>query len=180
MGLRKKSIPWSEIHATHPYVHLSCEDKGARDYWRPQVPRGPYTDKEGKVIEDTTTPRLCFARHIGKAARAIGYQGSYLYVPLRDVAMKELNVDPPDSPGNRYGPNYVWSKYCAWKGVPVGEDLSILDMWAGAFEADEYHKEALKGCVPDANLTGEVWRTKPLHVRRIGTVNFSSRTVALE
>ena len=134
------------------FYHLSSRDLGAKFKFEPRIPAGYRNELE--TIEDQVTPRVCFSLSIKHALKAIApnnYGILYVYFARKlpghiDVA-KNL-ISAPNSPGNKYGPDFSLKKYNEWA-VNFGSGIK-----------DKF--ELFRGLVPDVKITKEQWATKPV------------------
>ena len=128
----------------------------------------PDMGRSGDPIEDYTTKRVSFAPNIARAQEALGYRAPYLYVadakqdPSDDIETVDLVANLPSCPSssaNRYGPGFEWDKYWDKHGNPPRR------------EREQKQKKMLRGCVPDAKKTKEIWSTRRVKALRLGEVD---------
>jgi hypothetical protein len=133
-------------------------------------------DDNGDVIEDDFTPRVSFGPSIEKAVLAMFQSGKhYIYacksIPGK-VDLSKKSGKFPTSRSNPYGTSFqlaLWIKWAKKHSILSKKELDLLDL--------PYYDtpiRALKYSVPDAKITGELWATKPVTAKRIGTVYVNS------
>jgi hypothetical protein len=139
---------------TPNFFHISTVNLGKKTTLTPRIPRFALDMKE----EDFTTPRVCLARSFKKALGAVGFWDDY----------DETTTEPDDDKRHLYvyGTNVVPGLF-----VPNSGEYP-----PGAFEgSDEQRAEVLKGFVPDADHSGEVWSLKPITLKLISEYVFDEK-----
>jgi len=128
----------------------------------PRVPRHPYEDEDGRVIEDEFDPRISLAPTIDKALEALGSAATgHIYaVDIKDKSGDEIETRVPygshcpSSPNNEYGKDFNWEKYARHSGVDPDDDL--------------HREEGVISCVPDQQTTQEAWHRSELWMVYVG------------
>lgn len=197
-----RTIPITEINNICKYFHLAFKDKRGSDslttILEPRLPRRPYEDNYDDVIEDWFTPRRSFAPNIQSAVKALG-ASEILYV----FGANELNgfIDVAthcDNVNNRLkykdrerGITFYKADshgVSRWEARPFILQSPLFSQAAkekiykydySAQMIPQYQK-LLIHCVPDANITGEVWATKPTKVYYLGIIDFPYNKVLID
>jgi hypothetical protein len=145
--------------ASWTYYHLTVNDLGDFTTLRPSVPDGVFDDDSGS--EDFTTKRVCLAPSVEKAVLSLPYLEGEVFIYATDTT----DVFYPNSSGCPELSDYQYKEGWSW-----GEyaELAGLDP-----DDEETHAEGVRGGVPDAESTGEVWSLKPIRVKRVGIVTGS-------
>lgn len=165
----KKSYPWTLIEKAVGLYHLSDTFLGEKVVLTPRIPRTPFEDMNGEIIEDTITPRVSLAPTLSKSFVALGrefeFDGFVYGVPNDWEVVIPWHNDRPKSPGNPYGPN------------PYGPNFTLeyyLD-WLKSKKLPRPTKRDLRNLfwhlVPDAKSTKEVWSLKPVPVVLLGQIH---------
>jgi len=167
----------------HKYYHFSTVDQGSVFEARPRIPRHPMEDYDGVPIEDTVTPRVSLGRTLrGSLLHAIKgiEKGTIMGWRPEKGEPLHLYVFEGELPGF-YDPadkrmhaienlKDHWSHIAKLRGMSDRE-ISNVERWRelpGRYQRIVEHRwrEHFKGFVPDAHLTGEVWATQPLRLKR--------------
>jgi len=143
------------------YIHLTHKDLGPSVSLTPKLPREPYEDQYGYIIEDMVTPRISFATSIEDAI-----------IAMLDFAESSLYVYGADRlSGGPVGPVSLPKTMTA---VTFLKERGLLPKSWNKSKADALnllgpkYNEAFRGVVPDVDDTREVWATKPTKVKRYG------------
>lgn len=149
------------------FFHLSLSHDIKRLKPNNPGPDAVYLDSLADPIEDYTTKRVSFAPSIALAQKSLGkIRGHYVYAvdakkdPSDDIETVNLTANfssCPSSKDNPYGTDFEWDDYWAEHGQPP-ESKSL----------DKKKGKMLRGCVPDAKKTKEVWSTRQVKALRLG------------
>lgn len=157
----------------YKYYHLSSKDLGEEFTFTPRIPRKPFENEDGDVIEDDFTPRISWARDIEGALQAIPDLGQEFFVYATndlpgkvDVAAQVQNCPAVKQPGNEYDEGDYFSLK-KWKDFASKIEPKVV---APAQTSKRKTPIGLEKCVPDAKDTKEVWATKPVTASCIGIV----------
>jgi len=162
--------PWvltvADLNRLFEWFHISGswigDDVGT--VMEPRVPRSPWEDEDGRVIEDEFDPRISLAPTVEKALHALGSPpGGYVYaVDIKDKTGDEIETRVPfgshcpGSPSNAYGEDFSWEKYASHSGIDPDDDGS--------------REVSVISCVPDQQVTQEVWHRSELWMVDVGKV----------
>lgn len=126
--------------------HLSVDNHN-NEVFEPRIPKSPYTDECGEIIEDIHTPRVCFSKYINGAVLALTNDSDC-------VINKEYYVHIPEDIENWYDSSFDWS---------------------GSREEDwfEHVYVPTKKQVPDVNFTYERWVKHSVKMKCIGKIKVS-------
>jgi len=149
--------------------HLTDKWLGDSFIPRLQVPKSPYEDAYGNVIEDETTPRMSVAPTIQGCLRGLNEDGVfrrlYVYAAKDAKLFKPFGRWCPSSPGNRYGPNFSWKAYV--------EHNKEFDKYGDEIRwYDEDRWSAVENCVPDQKYSNEHWITEANGIPRFFNVGW--------
>lgn len=155
------------------WFHLSARNLGDKFEFTPRLPRTPYTDDQGNVIEDSITKRTSWAPSIEKAIDAIGMEGTYYIYAVKnlpgDVDLEDEIPKCSKRVGTEKKPYNADYDYVTY----VEKNMNDPD-WAKHITLDQQRKflkrfkKDIKNCVPDAEDTKEHWATKPVVAQLIG------------
>jgi hypothetical protein len=140
------------------YFHASPWDLGRTTILKPRIPK-----LDEWQPEDHTTARVCLTDSPSESHLAIfgdsapKHEKMFVYATDQDPDfIPNSEGVPDDMPNNPYGWNWDWEAYAEWKG------------WDPK-DKGKFH-QTVKGCVPDAAETGEVWFVDSVELTRIGTI----------
>lgn len=138
------------------YYHLTLHNI-KNNILEPKIPFG-YHDKNGYIIEDNHTPRICFSSSVTGALAALNADlaGTSTYNIYATNKLKRLVIPNKKKPFYNYGPKFVFNS-SKFDPQSLSDDKKI-------------NKKLFHHCVPDARLTKEVWATQRTSVILIGTV----------
>lgn len=167
---------FNEINKLYKAFHISGEYSN-KIKMTPRIPKKIMKDVNGDIIEDHTTPRVCFAPTIQHAIKAIfadydmnlniktllGALGhkNLLYAVKNNSNLVKISDNKSNCPschGNKYNIDFNWKKYCEKNNINYHNSDKLL-------------AKLVKGCVPDADITGELWALKPIEVEFIGILD---------
>lgn len=164
------------------WFHLSSKNLGDTFEFVPRIPRSPFEDNEGVVIEDTITDRTSWAPSVEKAMEAITSDGVFHIYAVEnlpgDVDLKKEIPKCTKRVGSDkmpYGYDYSFSDFVSKKYPNWPAEFDLTDKQELQLKRD--FKKKLKKCVPDAEKTKEHWATKPVVAKRVGTYNPYKNTV---
>lgn len=154
------------------FYHIMQAKKGVKApttlKLKPQIPRLPLEDGNGVFLEDSTTPRTCFAHSIAECVEAI-----------KDYPGEEYWVYGTSKLAGFYDPSRKSKKLLgaqSYSDAGVGRFLRKLvgDHYSLRLPAVEVKainralEPVFEGVVLDIAGTNEVWATKPTAVKLIG------------
>ena len=140
------------------YFHVTPVFIGEKVNLKLAVPVAPFEDDHGYVIEDDITPRACVSSSIEGCIAALG-EACYDWAVYGSNDLKTFKPNSNCSIPN-YGIEFSWLDYAIKKGLDNSDD--------------NLRRQFLKGCVPDADHTGELWLTEDspsTEVYFLGTIN---------
>lgn len=152
--------------------HLTTKWLGDSFIPRLQVPKSPYEDMYGNVIEDETTPRMSVAPTIQGCLKGLSeedvYSRHYVYAAKDAKLFKPFGRWCPKSPRNPYGPNFSWKAY--------EEHNTEIDEYGDEIGwSDEDRWTAIENCVPDQKFSNEHWITEENGIPRFFNVGWVER-----
>lgn len=158
---------YDDFEGNWNYFHLSEKDLGDEFEFTPRLPRSPYTDMQGNVIEDMSTPRISWAISIQDAIFALNdlsVSDAYVYavydIPeMHDCEEHIRSRKAPSSPDNEYGPGFSWEKYKNYVEGTLKKKVT-----------EKFKTKKLQGCVPDALDTHEIWSLSSITGNKIGFI----------
>ena len=150
------------------FLHLTDAYLGEEATLKPKIPKWPYEDEKGCVIEDAITPRVSFATSIDSALLA-----------LKDYAAYDVYyIYGTDKLNGMYVPKALREEDNAVTFlVRSGVLSSSFSFEYGCLSlirklGKKKYQEAFKGVVPDADVTGEIWAKKSTNVQYVGKLVF--------
>jgi hypothetical protein len=166
-----------DLEEMFSFFHLSSVDHGDTMTFSAKVPKNPYVDHNQDTIEDDFTPRVSLAATVQEAVEALNGSSSTYFVygiaraDVNPESVKKLDLeDCPKSPKtDSYDIDFImrdWVRSLVSE-EEYEEDFHIYKKLKPSAMPDELGKQ-FKGCVPDADLTGEVWSTKDIQMEKLG------------
>lgn len=171
------------------HFHLSSKFLGEPYFqFTPRIPSEPYIDADGNTIEDNFTKRVSLAKTIDDARMAIKDYGKthyYIYATQTDnniIQVKDNIPTCPKNPPKKYGVKF---NLINWLKKNEPEEIKNAENEEGSIHSltpadlSPKVKDEFKGCVPDANITDEEWKLKPLNMLFVGTISDTGDIVQL-
>lgn len=151
---------------------------------KPQIPKGPFDDSEGFVIEDNFTkrvslgasPEACVSGLSGERPHRKYYD---LYKTIGPVeVIKITGMEGPSIPGMEYGPDFSFSKYIEY--LESQHPTTNFKNLVSPSSLPEPFRSDWKYAVPDAGSTGEFWSLSPVKVIYLGVYSTITEKVIQE
>lgn len=198
-GISPQLIDVEKLKKIFGFFHISPAKLSHEDSFTftPKLPRYPYEDDEGNIIEDDFTSRISVAPDVGNALDAI--EGQYvpgewlhLYAGFGHPDVEAKQEDCPETDDMQYDTNFRMSKWLEDK-LEAGEIKAPANasvrQWLDRSPRGRgkvtpsglphYLSNDFEHCVPDADETKESWLTKPTNLVYVGELNPTDRTVLL-
>lgn len=189
----------AQLERIFDYFHLSAHKLSKDDSFTftPRLPRHPYEDDEGNIIEDDFTKRVSVAKTIDDALTSIEGQtkpGEWLFVyagvGTPDAEAKQ--EDCPELEDMEYSIIFRMSDWLEGK-LEAGEIKAPANAsvrkWLDTPKRQRgkitpsglpiYLGQEFEYCVPDADETRESWLSSPRELVFIGELNPTERIVLL-
>jgi len=139
------------------FYHVSMQDHGEKFTLVPRIPR----DAIGMEEEDFTTPRVCLASTTKDAFEALGFNVN---------KSGKIYTDELSTSGHNV--EHLWIYKCSPNVVFIPSNGEYPE---GSFKGSKQERaEALKGFVPDAGDTGEVWVLEQIAVTLVKVIDVPS------
>jgi len=188
----KRVIEVSRLEELFRFFHLSSLNlhKNKTTFtFNPRVPRSPYEDDNGHVIEDDFTKRISLSTTIGDAVISIpdADVGTKLYVYACDVESRfdddidaiQLSLEfgrckeELSSAQNPYGQIFNLNKFLKRKKIKNADVIHTPSQLSPKI------KSMFTACVPDSYENNEYWSTKDTKMYYIGVYSPPLRHVLL-
>ena len=183
--LSGKTATIDEVQGHFAHFHLSSKFLGEPTFtFNPKIPRYPFEDIDGNVIEDDFTKRISLAADIEDARDAVIEQGGtcfYVYGIQEDTNIESVIDNRPDCPTippNEYNTKFRIKKWLRNNHPDVLNSFNLKDQIKPSSLPKEL-KDKFQGCVPDSNKTYEEWSRQPLQMIFIGTIGEGNQEVQL-
>jgi len=193
-----KVIQKSYLEELFRFFHLSTIKLHKKDdtfTFNPRIPKNPFEDADGYVIEDDYTKRISLATTINDAIEAIGEPTvTHYHVYACDVESKldddidaislKMQLGRCDADlstaDNKYGRDFDMYKYL--KRNVLSPDKYRPEKSIGPKDLPPRHKQKFFGCVPDADEHNEYWSIRDTTMYYIGvcSVDTSENLVLLD
>lgn len=137
---------------------------------KPGVPKYPFEDEDGCVLEDDFTPRVCLGATLETCIKGLQDKHKYydVYETVENIRVKK----PITVAGPKYnGIGYTSKKFRfhGWVEAQEAEhpDLQYFNITKPS-QLPKGLQKAFKYCVPDGKETGELWSLNPVRVKYVG------------
>lgn len=198
-GMSHQLVSAKELRKIFGFFHISTQKLSQNDSFTfiPRIPRFPYEDDEGNIIEDDFTKRISVSSDIESALEAI--EGQYipnewlhLYAGFGNPDAEAKQEDCPETENMQYNTNFRMSKWLEDK-IESGEVKApantSIKRWlnqplkrVGQITPGglpNYLSSEFEHCVPDSDETKESWLLKPTTLVYVGELNSNDRKVLL-
>ena len=181
------------------FFHISSAKLSTEDSFTftPRLPRYPYEDDEGNIIEDDFTSRISVAPDVKNALESIEGQHApgewlHLYAGFGQPDVKAKQEGCPKTDDMQYNTDFAMSKWLEDK-LEAGEIKApanaTVRQWLDRGPRGRgkvtpaglphYLSSDFEHCVPDADETKESWLTEPTTLVYVGEINTKNQTVLL-
>lgn len=198
-GVSNQVVNIGQLERIFDYFHVSTQKLSDSDSFTftPRVPRFPYEDDQGNVIEDDFTKRISVAKNIDDALTSI--EGTFkpsdwifLYAGVGNPDVEAKQEDCPETENMEYDTTFRMSTWLGDK-LESGEikapaNASVrkwLDQSPGnrgklaPSGLPNYLRHEFEHCVPDADETRENWLVSPRELVYVGELNPKEKIVLL-
>jgi len=187
-----------KAESEYKYFHLSYKKLLNNDgtfIFTAKVPNNPYQNNNS-VIEDDFTARVSLSNSIDNCLKGVDDSTRLFYVYGVDlyndktddidiINIKQQQQKCPNSINNKYGVKFdlnVWISSLEKdeiKEIRKSLKLNIFNKLNVKRPSDlpEKYKKKFYSCVPDADISNELWSLKDLKMDYLGILNIKERTI---